>query len=180
MKSFVALALVGLLVAPLCVIVSGWSSRRRSQMKVYIPPDIKANKSSALFADRADEPCTIRQLGSSATKVFTLHPGEYEIVFTSYLPGPSWQTQIVLPMEAIARNVEPPPPVMTVDAKAAGSKEIVLWSADQTGKPLGSTTVVTVKQEWMPVRVEWGEGATHLVVAAGASKDTVMIRKGTK
>lgn len=176
MKSFIALALLGLVVAPLCVVVASWSSRRRSEMDVFIPPSLKANDSANPAADAPDTSFLIRQLGSSTAKVMSPKPGEFEISFTSYLPGPSWQTQVLIPLAPHPEEKTVPPAVMTVDAKGTGSKEIVLWSTDQTGKTRGRSTVVTLKEEWEPVRVEWGEGATRLAVAVGSSKDSVMIR----
>lgn len=177
MKSFVALALLGLLIAPLCVVIGSWSSRRRSEMDVFIPPSLKANDSANPAVNAPEKSVLIRQLGSSTTKVIPQKSGEFEISFTSYLPGPSWQTQAFLPMDPEPQEKNSLVRAVTVDAKGSGSKEIVLWSTDETGKPKGQSTVVTLTEEWEPVRVEWGEGATHLAVAVGSSKDPVMIRK---
>lgn len=180
MKLIVTVALIGLFVAPLCVVVASWSSRRRSETDVFIPPNIKANVSTPLTLDANDEECIIRQFGSSATRVTLLNPSEYEIAFASYLPGPSWQTQVLLPLVPSLESNNSPASEITVDAKSPGSKEIVLWSADKTGKPMGAATVVALRGEWSPARVRWGGGATHLAVAVGSSKDPVTIRKVSK
>jgi hypothetical protein len=168
-------ALIGLAAAPWCVAIGSRLAGQSVNPTVGLPiAQENQQQSLATHTSTSSAGWSIHQLGSCVARMTdsSENPTQFTVDFTSYLPGPYWQTQLVGPG---ASSSSPELPVNALEIRADQPRSIFIWWKSPHGQsPRRSFSLTT---DWQRFELPPPSGdRTQLVIAVGDSPIPIHLR----